>query len=108
MIAPTGKACPLSPSGSHRVYYSARNSRGTAPVGRVACCRHCAVDVYLVAGQWQSCPPGEILIGMCLEVDRIIIEGTSTREPIGIFGPGGSAAPRHEFTIVPPMPRIPS
>lgn len=74
----TGKACPLSPTGSHRVYYSARASRETAPVGRVACCRHCAGDVYLVAGQWQSVPPGDVLVGMCLQVDLLLIEGSAS------------------------------
>lgn len=109
MNAKLASACPFSPSGHHRVYYSARQHGIRSTVGRGSCCRDCSGEVYYVGGRWQSAPPGDFLVGMMLQFQERMIEGDPDRrgEPIGFLtAAGGSSAPRYSFTILPPMPEV--
>lgn len=98
--------CPLSPSGIHRVYYSARQMGKTEAARRGAqCCRDCGLDVHFIGGAWQVPPAGEVVVGLMLEFQARMIEGDPNRvgEPRGIFGAAG-ALPLPRSVL--PMPRI--
>lgn len=87
----TSTLCPLSPSGLHRVYYSAR----VRPLGLMRECRDCSQTIAFIAGVWTVPPPGEILVGLMAEFQARMIEGDpdGIQNPRGIFGAAGEPRP---------------